>query len=295
MCQVVSTASPLPNATTNKSIRALSTQESRSAEPIEHSTIGRTGRIPEIAINATGHGSNSGERLSPNGWSPSRSSRGNSVSSYKSSDRDSSTSRNSPAENALKHQLRHGRIECPRLNHYFFIPICEQQRLITCSNIEKEIRDQGQDFDPTEIKQIAERAHEIAPRLFAIAAYMKKGHEIGSLLSDGLSDKDLPFIRRKNKKEAASLQRKSGEPIETFKRWSDAEIEKFDRIQWWMISPVFSDKEHYELDDNTILPFIPFEASADTEQLKIGGYSEVYAVRLHPSHHNFWEESGLEV
>ena len=87
------------------------------------------------------------------------------------------------------------------------------------------------------------------------------------------------------------LQRGLGMSIEAFKNWSDEEIEDFDRIQWWMLAPVLTRKEHHELDDYPILPFITFEANDEMKRRKEGGYSEVYPVRIHPSHHNFWEPS----
>lgn len=81
-------------------------------------------------------------------------------------------------------------------------------------------------------------------------------------------------------------------PIRTFQDWSEYDIEEFDRIQWWMLAPVFEDKEHCDLDDDIMLPFVPFTEAVEKKE---GGYSEVYAVRLHPAHHNFWESSTSEV
>lgn len=142
---------------------------------------------------------------------------------------------------------------------------------------------------------VAETACRIARKIFAILAYMKKGSEICFLLRDGVSDQDLPLRRRHNDSGDFLLERESGVPIKTFERWDDKDREDFDRIQWWMLAPVFEDKEHYDLDDNIILPFIPFESNPETEKKKEGGYSEVYAVRLHPAHHMFWARARSEV
>lgn len=196
---------------------------------------------------------------------------------------------------SLSAQLRRVRIECPGRPHSFFIPISDLIRLITIPNIEKDIRDKLQHIEPAEIKYIAEKACLVAPKLFAILAFLKKGSEIYTLLRDEVSDKDLPLRRIKDKNGDFTLRRDSGKSIDTCGHWIDYDIEEFDRIQWWMMAPVFEDKHHYELEESTVLPFIPFKSSEDTELKKEGGYSEVYAAKIHPAHHNFWECSKSEV
>ena len=64
-----------------------------------------------------------------------------------------------------------------------------------------------------------------------------------------------------------------------------------------MIAPVF-DKESrdcQELPDGAILPFVSIKEEEESDkgipQMKMGGYSEVTAVRIHPAHHNFWDPS----
>jgi hypothetical protein len=167
--------------------------------------------------------------------------------------------------------------------------------LITIPNIEKEIQDRDHFIGLAEVRNVAKEAFGLAPRVFAILACLKRGPEIRFLLREGVSDRDLPFERRRNQDGDFVLYRKSGEVIKTFESWSDVNVEEFDRIQWWMISPVFKVQGHYDLEDGTILPFIPFRTNSDTDQKKEGGYSEVYAAKIHPSHHNFWPHSELEV
>jgi hypothetical protein len=235
----------------------------------------------------------SGDHLSPSGFSA-RSSRGDSIYSYRSNSRDSSCSKNSTAGDSLSAQLRRARIECHQRPHFFIIPKCDQELLITIDNVETDIQARDHRTELAEIRRVAREACLIAPKVFAILACLKKGHEISLLLRDGISDKDLP-LRRRKVKDGYSLQRRPGEVIKTFESWSKRDIEEFDRIQWWMISPVFEDKGHYELENGTILPFIPFETNSETADKKEGGYSEVYAARIHPSHHNFWASSGSHV
>lgn len=74
------------------------------------------------------------------------------------------------------------------------------------------------------------------------------------------------------------LERASGVAIGTFQDWSEYDIVEFDRIRWWMLAPVFEDKEQYDLGDDFMLPFIPF---TKTVKKKEGGYSKACTVRLH--------------
>jgi hypothetical protein len=73
--------------------------------------------------------------------------------------------------------------------------------------------------------------------------------------------------------------------------WKPKYRENFDRVQWWMISPVFEEGEHYYLDEKAVLPFVPLDANEESLGTQQGGYSEVYPVRIHPAHHKFWKST----
>lgn len=252
--------------------------------------------IPDTSAPIPGQGGN-GNGLSPGSLSPGRPAnlRRHSNVSLRSSGGYSSSSKNSVDGTWLNAQLRRARIEYHRHAHSYIIPTCKQKELITAANIEQDIRDKDDSIEEAEIKHVAQKACAIAPKVFATLALMKKGPEICSLLRDGISDEDLPLKRREKGKGDFTLERDSGVPIETFEHWNEDEKEDFDRVQWWMIAPVFKHKEHHELDERAILPFIPFETNTETEKKKEGGYSEVFARRIHPSHHNFWGPSKLLV
>ena len=175
------------------------------------------------------------------------------------------------------------------------MPIDVQDALINPLAVANEIRARNHNIEAAEVEIAAEATCRCARRLFAILAFIKQGAEIYSLLKEGVSDEDLPLERKRDGKGEFTLRRMSGIPIETFERWNEYDIEVFDRTQWWMIAPVFENTEHYELDDGVILPFIPFKTNPDTERKREGGYSEVYAVRIHPAHHRFWKRSEFEV
>jgi hypothetical protein len=174
------------------------------------------------------------------------------------------------------------------------VPRSAQESLITESAVTN-ILSANVTLEQKEVGEIAQNTCRSARQLFAILASVKKGAEICDLLKEGVSDIDLPLKRRPNDQEPFALQRKTGTSIKTLESWNEKELEKFDRIQWWMTAPVFEDKEHYELDHNTVLPFIPFKSSAETMERKQGGYSEVYPVCVHPAHHQFWKCSESEV
>jgi len=69
----------------------------------------------------------------------------------------------------------------------------------------------------------------------------------------------------------------------------------FDRVQWWMNAPVFEAKRHYNLDRKMYLPYIALPDNEDSVRSKQVGYSEVFAVKIHPAHNTFWAHSTTQV
>jgi hypothetical protein len=127
---------------------------------------------------------------------------------------------------------------------------------------------------------------------------MRKGGEIYALLREGITDEDLPLRREffgEIDDKQWSLQGRTGKLIKTLDGWTRRAREKFSDVQRLMTSPVFEFGEHYELDDNIVLPFISFRANERTLEFRGGGYSEVSIRYIHPSHHGFWEDSPLGV
>lgn len=72
-------------------------------------------------------------------------------------------------------------------------------------------------------------------------------------------------------------------------------MENFCDQQWLMIVPLFKEGEHLELDPNIDLPFVNFEGSVEVKKPKRGAYSGVYAVHVHPCHHEFWGSNYAKV
>ena len=196
-------------------------------------------------------------------------------------------------EQSLKEQLLSARIEYPPTSHLFFVPRSDQESLITALVVADILSTKFP--ESAEVNKVAENTCRYARQLFAILASMKKGAEICPLLNDAISDRDLPLRRIPNDQNLFALQLQTGESIPTLEKWNQRDLEKFDRIQWWMTAPVFKYQEHHDLDDNVILPFIPFTSNAETQEPKQGGYSEVYPACVDPAHHEFWECTQSEV
>ncbi|OCK74721.1 kinase-like protein [Lepidopterella palustris CBS 459.81] len=194
-------------------------------------------------------------------------------------------SKGSEADKELKELLKKARVESPSDCHEFFVPNCSQEQLITIEIVSRIIVAAHPSIPPEELRILAQKTCQSSRHLFAILAYLKKGADIYHLHAEDITDEDLPFERRHD----AQISRKTGKLIRTFENWSDDDLERFHRCQWWMTAPIFEDGRHYELADNTVLPFTPLR-DAEAQTPKTGGYSEVSSAHIHPSHHRF---SGL--
>ncbi|KAL1970712.1 hypothetical protein VTN77DRAFT_4356 [Rasamsonia byssochlamydoides] len=182
----------------------------------------------------------------------------------------------------LKEKLRYSRVES--VGFRFFVPKQDLEALITEPTVTSILQYQG--LDTQTAASIASQTSACAKSLFATLVYLEKGGEIQSLLEEGITDVDLPFMRPTHDR-SFPLQTKDGSPIKTLERWIPGEREEFYRTQWWMTAPVFEDLEHYNLDDNDVLPFVPLTSEEEEKYRRNrGGYSQVYPARIHPAHHN---------
>jgi serine/threonine protein kinase len=186
--------------------------------------------------------------------------------------------------------LENARSECPLRPHTFVVPKDVQEDLITESTIAKDIQAHTTHITEKEAEEYAKKACQCARCLYATLAYIKHGADICALLNEGITDDNLPLVRKPNDRNA-SLYLRSGNLVEATKSWKPKHRENFDRVQWWMNAPVFNYGEHYPLDEKTVLPFIPLDSSDASLGKKQGGYSEVYPVCIHPAHHDFWKGS----
>ena len=56
-----------------------------------------------------------------------------------------------------------------------------------------------------------------------------------------------------------------------------------------MLAPKFKTLEHHEFEEDVILPFLALSEEEKKIRPKQGTYSEVFPVRIHPAHHDFWD------
>ncbi|CZR57585.1 uncharacterized protein PAC_07474 [Phialocephala subalpina] len=163
-----------------------------------------------------------------------------------------------------------------------------QRKLVTVTNVAEDIQGQIPLMEMEKALEYASTVCTVASRLYATLACINKGPDIRGLLAEGITSDDLPFVLGPGKQNKLALTRRNGGMIKTFDFWEDEYLEEFECIHWWMSSPIFKlHQELYEFDDRTILPFVRLH-----EGPRQGGYSEVYPVRIHPSHHEFWESTG---
>jgi len=212
------------------------------------------------------------------------------------------SSRRSDVSEQLDRLLREARWDGLQ-DYTYFVPLSEQKKLITTPIIEEIIIDGHPKMKASEARTYAERTETSAKKLFAILALHRKGAAICSLLDSGICDQSLPFRVRRQDGQWSLWQKNPNQRIQAFEGWENKEIEDFDRTQWWMLSPVFDKKclDCRDLEDQEILPFSRIEEHGDEDgkedaekdegipHMKIGGYSEVNARRIHPAHHNFWD------
>jgi hypothetical protein len=198
----------------------------------------------------------------------------------------------SGSTDSLRTQLRRARKECFKRNPNFFIPINSQNELLTKYSIAKEIHSNTPDIGEEEALEFGEKACQSSKHLCATLVYIGKGSEIGVFLKEGITDQDLPFVRLNDG--SFMLQRHSGKPVKTLEQWNGKDLEYFERVQYWMTAVFFHESKHHNLGEETILPFMKLKAS-EVQQSKHGGCSELFPVRIHPAHHDFWRASGSEV
>lgn len=136
-------------------------------------------------------------------------------------------------------------------------------------------------------------------RVFAILVLLDKVSRIMDFVQEGLSDQALPLIKMHAAKASTQpselvLRKKGSEDQElhSLKGWSELDIDTFEKLQWRVISPNFSDTakqqevDFLDLADQTILPYIESWQNKKHDHYK-GGNSEVWKVKIHNAHHNF--------
>ncbi|KAJ4295595.1 hypothetical protein N0V90_007608 [Kalmusia sp. IMI 367209] len=213
----------------------------------------------------------------------------------------------------LDFQIRKRRIAEGR-NGQLFLPGNELGHLINLSNIIKELKiaERQRETGKRDVGSIAlqiwnpittRKSEASRQRIFAILCLLREAAEIVSFIEEGIYDHDLPFIFKADPSD--DVYRKvdfesTEKPILLFrsKLWIPSLRESFDMYQWQMLAPVFNlsydyDQKvlHYDLKDQTILPFMKdnFEDNdigVSQTLWSEGGLSFVRRVKIHQAHFN---------
>ncbi|KAG9233397.1 kinase-like domain-containing protein [Amylocarpus encephaloides] len=204
--------------------------------------------------------------------------------------RSRSDTKDSATNTSLKARLELEHRPCHENRTHFILPKGRLSAVITTDVVVKDLKSRRPDLDDVEIHHHAQDICGNARQLYATLVYLKKEGDICELLGEGVCDKDMPLTTRQDSLNSFELVRKDGLSITTFQRWSHKHLRKFFRVQFPVTAPFFNHLMHYKFDNEAILPFIPLKDEEDIEP-KEGGYSTVYARRLHPDHHDFWDGS----
>ncbi|KAI1377122.1 hypothetical protein F4677DRAFT_454241 [Hypoxylon crocopeplum] len=130
-------------------------------------------------------------------------------------------------------------------------------------------------------------------RTFAILVLLNKVETIPSFISEGFTDSLLPIDQTLLLSE--STFQLCSPPLVTllrrcFNNWTTPNIDAFVETQWAVVSPFFSrstgDVPLYDFKARTILP-IYVDNTIAKPYVKVGGYSNVRRVKIHPWHHDF--------
>lgn len=228
-----------------------------------------------------------------------------------------STSRNGSQAGSLTRMLRQEKIEWPSEGHSWFIPIDVIRKLEEKRSVREELRRIFPRMDRDPLDHYVHVICTKATRLFAIllASSIEIQEAICELLDEGITDANLPFVRvplygvdreRRSspytlaKYEHTNCQREdhAGCGIRALSNWHGVEIQSLCRDQWLALSPIFRRASkgipHYHFEDNTVLPFTEDDEN-NNEKMKSGGYSEVWAIRIHPAHQDVIRSSDPSV
>jgi hypothetical protein len=141
-------------------------------------------------------------------------------------------------------------------------------------------------------------------KLFTVLVFIGQEHSIASLLSEGLTDHDLPLSRRENpdfslsesgtssltirRSKSTSLILESGDSstraFTIFEQWKPQTVGHLLSAQWLVLAPVFnSTGSHFNLAVDCALPLLP--SSSDAPSVGTPGNSEVKKCLLHADHY----------
>ncbi|KAL4978776.1 kinase-like domain-containing protein [Aspergillus desertorum] len=187
----------------------------------------------------------------------------------------------------LQSGLKKCRLEVPQ-EHVEFIPRSEVQRLVD-ESVEDVLLEESIASSES-IQRLSRIIRGQLPKLFAVLVVLKKVDFITEFIDEGINDEDLPFVQAPSSNSRCptpALLTSQKKPIRTLQSWDPQSIKQLKRKQYQVLSPIFRQGEHYELDGLHILPFIEEDTEEVYKPAAAGGYGEVSRQCIHPDHHEF--------
>ncbi|KAK4243164.1 kinase-like domain-containing protein [Corynascus novoguineensis] len=181
-----------------------------------------------------------------------------------------------------------------------FIPISEIESILTQETVEAILRQELPGLESAESKlELDKLAQDICRsrrRLFALLLLNFSAKCIKCFVQCGVTDMDFPFAQSPNSSESAKVHPRGDveyeKPIDCFSEWKPSEVEWFLRWQHVVASPFFDLEPGrlylYPLPKDSVLPFIESERAGE------GGYAHVWKVMIHPAHHSFPPQPGID-
>jgi hypothetical protein len=182
---------------------------------------------------------------------------------------------------SLYDELGDGLTECP-LSLNKFLPLNVLQDLITVESVLA-------NTDPVVTAQtlfsngnLAVEVVQQAKKLFSTLIFVGCQNAIGDLLSEGLTDEQLPLSRLGSGADRNLLSGRIGNKIfQTFRNWTRADVDHFLEKQWRVQAPVFDTTgSHFSLHQDCALPLQP-----QCEPIGSTGFSNVFKCELHSAHY----------
>lgn len=215
-----------------------------------------------------------------------------------------------PVEN-LTDRLLSAQIEEPYGSNSYFIPVDVLDKLLLKPNIRQHLRKIFPTMDKESLEFYAESICSTSKKLFAVLICTLSGAQsraICNFIQEGINDTDLPFERlylndrpanSSGRYQMYTLAKKEHEAsctfpihtlcgINTVSNWPRDQVQSFCRDQWLVLAPIFestpgTDPPHRSFPESVVLPFTE-DWENDSAAVKFGGYSEVWAIRIHPAH-----------
>ncbi|PQE05915.1 kinase domain-containing protein [Rutstroemia sp. NJR-2017a BVV2] len=188
--------------------------------------------------------------------------------------------------NPLREQLVKARASIYNSGYLWIIPRCQLNAIITSQNVASDISLNFPELNSNQVNNYATIVVERAKSLYATLVLIKQSGSICQALDEQIFDADLPLTYcMPGKKRTASFATNNGRFVTCFNSWLEESKQEFAEKQWSTLAKIFHLGQHYELDENDLLPFLRLEKGEYVP--KRGAFGKVYPARIHPSHHEF--------